>query len=454
MIPLNSLASPSSRQIAFEVLQVVAQGNYADVALHRRIGKLTDDRERALATELVYGCVRRQRTLDALIDCLGKKKACQQPLAMRQLLRLGFYQLRYLDAIPPSAAVNTTVELAKTNGLKRLSGVVNGILRQYLRQQENGCDPLIPPTDPVTALGIRYSFPDWIVRLWLGQLGPEETEQLCDWFNRPPYLDLRINPLRISLADVEDAFAARGIPLQRLAPCVNGLRLLEHVGGIPQLPGYAEGWWSIQDASAQLVAQLVAPRPGETIIDACAAPGGKATHLAELMGNAGMVIACDSAASRLKKVTANARRLGLTCIQTSVGDSRDRPAFHGTADRVLVDVPCSGLGTLHRHADARWRQSQASVATLTQLQFALLTEASRWLRPMGRLVYATCTLHPDENQGVIRRFLDQYPTWRIQPPFPDSPLFPFMETEGWLQVKPHRHDMDGFFMVALSQSNT
>lgn len=447
-----------ARQLTFETLQAIERGAYADVALHRAFSRQSlEGRDRALVTELVYGSIRRQRTLDALIDALGKKTAQQQPMTVRLLLRLGFYQLRYLDSIPPSAAVNTTVNLAKANGQGRLSGVVNGILRQYLRLRSQAEDPLRLPADPVAAIGIRHSFPDWIVRLWQSQIGLEETEVLCDWFNRPPYLDVRVNPLQTHRTEVQSAFEAHHIPCEPIAHVSQGLRLLEHIGDLAQLPGYAEGWWSVQDASAQLVALLVDPQPGQTVIDACAAPGGKATHLAELMGDTGTVWACDlpgkqqAISPRLQKVIENAQRLGLSSIKPSPGDSRNRPNLTGIADRVLIDAPCSGLGTLHRHADARWRQSPASVAQLSQLQSDLLRSAAQWLKPEGRLIYVTCTLNPQENQAVVQQFLDHHPDWQILPP-PES-LQGFASGAGWVQIWPHHHEMDGFFMAALGRSS-
>lgn len=404
-------------------------------------------------TELVYGCVRRQRTLNGLIDQLGQKPFHQQPPELQTILQLGLYQLRYLNTIPPSAAVNTSVELAKTNGQGRLSGVVNGVLRQYLRLQEAqpDADPLTLPDDPVVALGLQHSFPDWIVALWYERWGAEQTAELCQWFNQVPVLDLRVNRLKTTTEAVEAAFSAVGIETLRLPHAPESLRLLQHVGDLKELPGYAEGWWSVQDGSAQLVAHLVDPQPGEVMIDACAAPGGKATHLAELMGDEGMVWACDRTTSRLNKIKANVARLGLNSLKTYTCDSRNVPKFYGQADRVLVDAPCSGLGTLHRHADARWRQTPESVRELATLQLELLTETARWLKPGGRLVYATCTLHPLENEAVVRQFLAEHPGWAIQPPKPETPAAAFATEAGWIQVWPHIHNMDGFFMVALAQ---
>lgn len=441
---------PNPRQLAFLTLRSIVRGAFSDVALDKTLqGVELGALDRRLLTELVYGSVRRQRTLDALIDQLGKKKASQQPPDLRIILHLGLYQLRYLNHIPASAAVNTTVELAKQNGFKGLTGFVNGLLRQYIRLAEQGADPLALPTDPAAKLGTLHSYPDWIVQMWLDQLDAAEAEQLCEWLNRPPHIDLRINPLRTSLEEVEAAMQAANIPVQRLPHLPQALRLSESVGSIQALPGFAEGWWMVQDASAQLVSYLVDPQPGEVVIDACAAPGGKSIHLAELMQDQGTVWACDRTPSRLKKLQENAQRLNMQSIRVQTGDSRDQPQFKGVGDRVLLDAPCSGLGTLNRHADARWRQTPERVAELSLLQQELLESAITWLKPNGALVYATCTLHPQENEQVIARFLAQHPKWRIDPPIAQSPAAAFATREGWVKVWPQRQQMDGFFMVRL-----
>ncbi|MDJ0704535.1 MAG: 16S rRNA (cytosine(967)-C(5))-methyltransferase [Leptolyngbyaceae cyanobacterium MO_188.B28] len=464
----NQAVITDARQLAFVALRSVYQGAFTDVVLDRLFNQADlNIQERRLATELVYGGVRRRRTLDALIDQLGKKRAHQQPSDLRIILHIGLYQLRYLDQIPASAAVDTSVKLAKKNGFYPLAGVVNGLLRQYSRLTEHSepdaggmandlpasGDPLILPTDPVARLGVRHSYPDWIVQIWQDALGAEETEQLCQWFNQPPKIDLRVNALQSSLDEVQEAFQAAGIAVSRMPNLLQALRLDHPVGAIPALPGYEQGWWSVQDSSAQWVGYLMDPQPGETIIDACAAPGGKTTHLAELMRDRGTIWACDRTPSRLKKLTQNARRLQLTCIQTCVGDSRELSQFEQQADRVLVDAPCSGLGTLHRHADARWRQTPETVRDLSQLQKELLHQTAAWVKPGGCLFYATCTLHPAENEAVIQDFLTHHPTWRIDPPSDESPMTKFTHPEGWLKVWPHRHQMDGFFMVRLRAPN-
>ncbi|MBE9238579.1 16S rRNA (cytosine(967)-C(5))-methyltransferase [Anabaena aphanizomenioides LEGE 00250] len=438
------------RQVAFTALKEVHKGAYTDVALDRVLQKYQlPDNDRRLMTELVYGSVRRQRTLDAIINQLATKSALQQPPDLRTILHLGLYQLRYQEKIPASAAVHTTVELAKANGFSGLTGFVNGFLRQYLRLAETSSEPLKLPENPVERLGILYSFPNWIIEVWLKQLGFEETEKLCQWMNQTPTIDLRVNIFKSDLEQVELTFKDAGILVRKIPHLPQGLRLISSTGAIQNLPGFQDGWWCVQDSSAQLVGHLLDPQPGEVIIDVCAAPGGKTTHIAELMGDEGKIYACDKTASRLRKLTENAKRLNLQSIEICTGDSRTFTQFHNIADRVLLDAPCSGLGTMHRHADARWRQTPASVHELAQIQQELISHTANFVKPGGILVYATCTLHPAENEEVISEFLATHPQWQIE-----HPSFDFLDISpsGWLKVWPHQQDMDGFFIVRLRKT--
>ena len=445
----------SARQLTFSTLRAIYhKGAFADVALDRTLRASTlSSPDRRLLTELVYGIVRRQRTLDALIDQLAKKKAHQQHPDIRIMLHIGLYQLRYLDHIPDSAAVHSTVELVKQSKLGRLKGFVNSLLRQYLRLSASGTWDFASDAPPlsVTQIGIQHSYPDWIVQIWSEQIGLAETEALCEYLNQPPPLDLRVNPLKTSPEALKKALHAAGCATEALPFLPQAVRVTGATGPVRSLPGFDEGQWVVQDSSAQLVSHLLDPQPGETIIDACAAPGGKSTHMAELMQDEGIVWACDRYAARLRKVNANAKRLGLGAIRPHEADSRHIPDFHQQADRVLLDAPCSGLGTLNRHADARWRQSPERVVELVRLQEELLNEAANWVKAGGILVYATCSLHPDENEQQIQHFLAHHPTWQISPPSIDSPAAAFTTPEGWVKVWPHRDHMDGFFMVRLQK---
>jgi 16S rRNA (cytosine967-C5)-methyltransferase len=457
------------RQLALFALKDIETGSFVDIVTDRLLTKFELSAiDRNLFTELVNGIVRRKRTLDAIIDRLASQPAHRQPPNLRQLLRLGLYQLRYLDRIPDSAAVNTTVDLAKTNDLAGLAGVANGILRQYIRLHNEGAEVLNLPKDSIARLGVLYSFPDWLIEQWVTELGTEETELLCQAFNRSPKIDVRVNSLKIEvdlpsatpqlvklqqqrdkLIEIFKTADIDSIPIPYLS---QGLRFVENVGAISQLPGYQAGWWTIQDSSAQLVTQILDPQPGEVIIDACAAPGGKTTHIAELMGNTGRVLAIDKTASRLKKMQQNLVRLQLDRVEVLTGDSCGLSELINTADRVLLDAPCSGLGTLHRRADARWQKTPGQIQDLAKLQAKLLANTATWVKPGGVLVYATCTVCAIENEDVILPFLKTHPEWQIEPPPTDSPLAELASDVGWIKVWPHRLEMDGFFIVKLRRS--
>jgi 16S rRNA (cytosine967-C5)-methyltransferase len=319
------------------------------------------------------------------------------------------------------------------------------MLRAFLRRREGGDTlPLAPEalSDPALVLGVRHSLPDWLARELLQWVPQEQAEAYAQACNTPPSLDLRVNRLRSSVPVVQAALAAAGVEARPIEGLPTGLTLLGRSGDLSRLPGYAEGHWCVQDRAAQRIAPLLAPQPGERILDACAAPGGKSTHLAELMADQGSVLALDRGEARLRRVSRNAERLGLRCIEVVHGDATtwadQRPELLGSFDRILVDAPCSGLGTLARHADARWRIDPAAIDGLVQLQRQLLDGVVPLLKPQGRLVYATCTVHPRENNQLVEAFTASHPQWLLRESWQ---LWPgSMEGAG-----------DGFYAAALSQ---
>jgi 16S rRNA (cytosine967-C5)-methyltransferase len=396
--------------------------------------------DRALVTELAYGAIRQRRLLDAWIDAHGKVPSARQPPRLRWLLHLGLYQLLFSQRVPAAAAVSTSVELAKQGGLGRLAPVVNGLLRAVLRSRAEvggvagvgmdagvGAVPDEPwrglplPADPAEAFGVRHSLPPWLAADLLRWLPPATHPGRAEAFaracNAPPPLDLRLQPLRTDRDGLLATFAAAGAVAEPLADLPEALTLPTRPGAPRALPGYAEGLWSVQDRNAQRIVPLLDPRPGERILDACAAPGGKATHLAEQMGDRGEVWAVDRSEARLRRLMANAARLGLTSIRCLSADAAalatQRPEWRGGFARILLDAPCSGLGTLARHADARWRLLPAAIEELAALQRHLLEGLVPLLAPAGRLVYATCTVHPSENAELIAAFLADHPGWRL-----------------------------------------
>ncbi len=423
----------SARQIAFLALrQIEDRQAYADVALQRLLPRLSAS-ERALATELVYGSVRRRRTLDAMLTQYTHAPITEADV--RRLLHLGLYQLHFLDGIAPAIAVDSTVRLAKANQLGRAAKLINAILRASLRTPF-AADSVA--TDAPTAIAIANSLPDWLIELWQPLLAAADLAALAAWCNQPPHLDLRVNSWRTDSATVQAQLARVGIETKAFSDVPGALRIVGHHGDPTRWPGFEQGDWTIQDASAQQVVQWLDPQPGETIWDCCAAPGGKTTHIAELMQNQGQVIASDRNPKRLERLRTNAERLQLSGITTAAIDLlQPAPANLPVIDRLLVDVPCSGLGTLHRHADARWQQTPARIAALLPQQQQILRHAARAVKSGGVMVYATCTLNPTENEQQIDQFLATVPEWSLV----GEPQ----------TIWPQARDRDGFFMAKLQR---
>ena len=425
-------AGLAARQAAWQVLQAVASGAYADAALERELQRSKlEAADRALVTELAYGAIRQRGLLDAWLDRVGKVPARKQPPKLRWLLHLGLYQLLFSERVPASAAVSTTVELAKRGGLARLAPVANGMLRAVLRRREElvadgsgqsgaAMEPWLGldlPADPAEALALRRSLPGWLAALLLEWLPADRAEAFALACNQPPPLDLRVNPLRCSPEQQLAALKGAGVEAEPIAGLPAGIHLSGRSGDLRRLPGFGEGHWCVQDRAAQRIALLLEPKAGHTVLDACAAPGGKSTHMAELMGDQGTIWAVDRSEARLERVRRNADRLGLTCIRTMAAEAQhlaeQKPQWLGHFDRILLDAPCSGLGTLARHADARWRITPEAIEELTLLQRQLLEGMLPLLAPQGRLVYATCTVHPAENSALIAGVLADHPELQL-----------------------------------------
>jgi 16S rRNA (cytosine967-C5)-methyltransferase len=422
------------RLLAWRVLQSVAAGAYTDIALERALARSPlAPADRGLATELACGCVRQRRLLQAWIDALGRRSAAQQPPKLLWVLELGIYQLLFCRRVPASAAVHTSVALAQELGLTRLAPVVNGLLRELQRRRAAGDDAagndaageaarepwrgLELPADAAAGLGLRHSLPTWLAADLLRWRTPDQAEAFARTSNEPAPIDLRVNRLRCSREALLAELAAAGVAAAPLPNLAAGLTLLERPGDLRRLPGYAEGHWSVQDRTAQRIVPLLAPSPGERVLDACAAPGGKSSHCAEAMDDRGEVWAVDRSEARLNRLLANTQRLGHTSLRPLVADAadlaRERPEWVGHFDRILVDAPCSGLGTLARHADARWRVTPEAIAGLVDLQTRLLRGLAPLLRPGGRLVFAVCTIHPSEINEPLATLLAARPGWQL-----------------------------------------
>ena len=406
------------RKAAWEVLQAVARGAYSDVALDRVLKKYEfSSVDKRLVTELSYGSIRLQKSLDCWIDFLGKVPSHKQPPLLRLLMHLGLYQILKMDKIPSSAAINTTVELAKNSQLRRLTSVVNGFLRSVDRSVCAGDFPSLPGTASASIVQI-HSLPLWLADDLISWFGENKAEEIAQASNDVPSFDLRINRLRCTTKEIKIEFENVGIISKYIVDLPYGLEVKSGLGDLKEWPGYKEGKWCVQDRSSQKVSILLAPQPGEKVLDACSAPGSKTTHLGELMGNVGEIWAVDRARHRLNLVDVNAARMGTDCINVLEADSLNlleiKPLWRSYFHRILLDAPCSGLGTLARNPDARWRITPEKIDELVHLQMKLLKSVLPLLIPGGSLVYSTCTIHPEENSRQIERFLSICPDLKLK----------------------------------------
>jgi 16S rRNA (cytosine967-C5)-methyltransferase len=438
------------RQAAYSVLlRILKEGCYADQLMDRELssGRLSGP-DRGLFAELVFGVLRRQGTLDHILSGLLAQPLARQEPQVLIFLRLGLYQLLYLDRIPESAAVNESVNLAK-QVLPRASGLVNAVLRNYLRHKDSVTYPDAVAA-PAASIAARHSHPAWLVKLWFSQLGEAETEPLAEASSRQPPLTLRANTLATTREELLEKFAANGITA---APCrfsPFGLTV-EGRHHIPGLPGFREGLFAVQDESSQMAGILLDPQSGERVLDTCAAPGGKATHLAQLMGNRGELLAMDNSGSKLPLIQEAAQRLGITIIRTRAADLLQSAAFPADAfDRVLLDAPCSGLGVIRRNPEAKWRLTPEDITRLAAVQKVMLKNAIRMLRPGGVLLYSTCSTTLEENEAVVGDFLSRHPHCVLENLNELFPVYRELFTaEGMFRAWPHRYNMDGFFSARI-----
>lgn len=402
------------------------------------LGRLPE-KNRPFFTELFRGVLRYRLTLDYKLRQLTDRELEEIPLPILTLLRLAGYQLDFMT-IPKPVTVDVSVELAKKYGHPGTVRFVNGILRRWANE------PDLPyPDDPNEFLSIRYSHPRWMIDRWLLRFGREKTIQLLEWNNTPPLLTARVNFARISAEEFQEMLGDLGIAT--VPTSIPGSITLESSMSVEKLPGFGEGLFWIQGSSALLPVYLLDPKPGERILDLCAAPGGKTCQIAEAMENQGELIAVDADAARIEKVEENKRRLGFSMIKTIVGDGLSIQNFvTGAFDGILLDAPCTGTGVFRKKIDARWKKTPEDLQRMHNLQSALLRSASALLKPGGRLVYSTCSLEPEENESVISRFLEQHPNFIIgENSNTEAEFF----KEGFLNVTPFDHQMDGFFAARL-----
>jgi 16S rRNA (cytosine967-C5)-methyltransferase len=429
---------------AFEILRRVAEGAYASVLLALKEDELKPQ-DRSLCHELVIGVLRRQLWLDQLIQHYTNRDVAQLDLSVRIVLRLGLYQLRFLSRVPASAAVNESVKLVRFARLRSADTFVNAVLRRATREPD--VDPAANIPDPIERLSVVTSHPRWLIERWIKAFGPEKTEAFARANNEPAPVAFRVVRNRADEADVCRRLKDAGAELIASEIVPSAWRV---IGGARLLAELAKtGEVYLQDEASQLVATTVGARAGERLLDLCSAPGGKTSHIADLTEDAAVIVACDIHEHRLRTVVSGAKLQGLTSVHCLTLDGLMPLPFSDLSfDRVLIDAPCSGTGTLRRNPEIRWRISPADIKDLARRQRQHLFNAARVVKPGGRLVYSTCSIEPDENEDVVQTFLENNETFKLAKLTVDRSL---LTSSGAARTWPHREGTDGFFICAFER---
>ena len=414
--------------------------------------------DRSFLTELTYGAIRWRGKLDWVIRSFSKIPFEKIELETLNILRLGLYQILFLSRTPASAAVNESVELAKGIRGKGGAGFVNAVLRSTIRQKDEIPYPEIDE-DPARHLSVVQSHPLWLVRRWVKEIGVEETLRACTFNNRISSLTLRTNTLKIDRKDLIEKLKGKECKPVPTTYSEEGI-VLRDPPPTSELPFIKEGLYIIQDEASQLVTSILDPKPGERILDACAAPGGKTTHMAQKMENRGEIGALDVSKGKLDLIEEGCQRLGIRIVRTIKGNAAEPlPIPLGMEyDRILADVPCSGFGTLRRNPDLKWRRGEEDIKRLSELQLSILRNLAVYVKEGGVLIYSTCTVFHEENEDVVGKFLDGHPEFKLEPMDRVASAFiadgksekfhPFFQN-GYFKTFPPRNEMDGFFVARL-----
>ena len=445
------MTAPARRAALQALVAIGADRADLPAALATSRASLTDDRDRALTATIVTGTLRWQRTLDHLIEHFAKRPLTKVDPQVLSILRLSLFQLLHLDRVPAAAVVDDAVSLTRAARKSSAAGFVNAVLRSMLRQRHRL--PLPPrPHDPadrgtaLTYLGVTFSHPEWLVERWLNRYSFDQVERWVQFDNDAAPLTLRANTLQITREQLQlrlsrhdvDTMATRYAPDGLIVTSGNPLRTAEDAS------------FFVQDEASQLVPLVMDAQPGERILDLCASPGGKTVAIAAAMHDSGTLIACDVRAGRVTLLSDTIRRSGARHVHIVHVPAHGPLPFAGTFDRVLVDAPCSGLGTIRRDPDVRWRRSESDLLRFAEQQVDLLMRAANVVRPGGRLVYATCSSEPEENDDVVKAFLQRTPFDRLdlrsESP---GPLQPLLDDQGVLRTLPFAHGLEAFFAAAL-----
>lgn len=440
------------RQLAFDaLLKIEYEQAYSNLLVHHAIERgLLNAKDSRLFTELVYGTVQRKRTLDYYLSHFLTKKIKKKDQWVIPLLRMALYQMIFLEKIPSHAIVYETVQIAKNKGHQGLASLVNGILRSVQRRGLPNIDTI---EDDTTRLSVKYSHPEWLVSAWIDQYGIETTEKICETNLQRPKVTARVNIQKTNRTDLLQMLEKEGIIAEESQLSTDGIVI--HEGNVIQTAAYEKGFFTIQDESSMLVGRAVNPQRGETVLDCCAAPGGKTTHLAELINCEGKIVALDVHEHKLNLIRQQIERLELSNVSLHAIDAREaRKKFADESfDRILVDAPCTGLGVIRRKPDIKWKKTERDVIEMSRIQLEILEAVAPLLKKGGTLVYSTCTIDKRENEQVIETFISKHEDFvrdeTLAEKLPKK-LSPYMKNKrGEIQILPHYFSSDGFFIAAL-----
>ncbi|NLN49941.1 MAG: 16S rRNA (cytosine(967)-C(5))-methyltransferase RsmB [Clostridiales bacterium] len=440
-----------SREVTFLILNnIIKEGAYPAIEIRRSLNNTNlKNKDKALVTEIVNGTLRNLIKIDWIIKKFIELRWDKVSSNIKNILRCGVYQIIFLDRVPDSAVCNECVELAKKYENIGASKFVNAVLRNISRGKNDIDKP--DKSDIYEYLSVEYSHPLWLVKLWLKDLGIDFTTELLKANNEVPPLTIRVNKLKttknelLSILKSCDIITAEGLYNDE-AVTIKGVSSLEN------MESFKKGYFQVQDESSMLVGKVIDPKPGDFIIDVCSAPGGKATHLAEIMSNKGRIISRDIFSHKLRLIQENCKRLGITIIETELFDAVDIDENNlEKADTVLVDAPCSGLGLVRRKPDIRWRKRPEDLDKLPKLQLEILRKASLYVKKSGVLVYCTCTINKKENILVVKEFIKSSNNFELDNIFRFLPenLYAPNKKDGFLELYPNTHKTDGFFIAKM-----
>ena len=436
----------NAREIAYKVLLDVEKNkNYSNMSINKHFKDVRlSNQDRGLATEIIYGVIENKYYIDYMIDKLSKVKTNKMEIYVKTLLRMGIYQIMFLNSISDYAAVNETVNLAKKKNSK-ISGFINGILRNVIRQKETIGD--IKTKDDVDYLSIKYSYDKWMIRNWMIHFGKEFTEELLEANNERPSIYLRTNTLKITRDELIKKLEEQNIKASKVNVVDEAIKV-ENLKDIENNILYKEGLFTVQDISSMLVGKVMNPKENSLVLDVCSAPGGKSTHLATLMKNTGQVVSRDIYDHKLKLINASCKRLGLknVDVQEYDGMKLDNDSI-GKFDYVLADVPCSGLGIIRRKPEIKYKEKE-EFRDLPPIQKKILENASKYVKVGGTLIYSTCTIQDSENIDVVKEFLEKNKNFELVP-IEEVRVDLDNQEKGFMKIYPNVHDMDGFFISKL-----